>query len=105
MKNAIVSIAIAIITAGTIGSPRMLAQARDIPSAGTTAPPGETPEQRGRKLLDEMVTALGGDAWLHRHDVQVKGRTAAFFHGSPTGMIIEYDAWRQFPDGTHPEAE
>ena len=105
MKNAVVSIAIAIITAGTIGSPRMLAQARDIPSAGATETPGETPEQRGRKLLDEMVTALGGDAWLHRHDVQVKGRTAAFFHGSPTGMIIEYDAWRQFPDGTHPEAE
>jgi hypothetical protein len=105
MKKAVLSIAIAMIIAGTLGSSRLLAQASDIPSAAPTATAGETPEQRGRKLLGEMVTALGGDAWLHRHDMQVKGRTAAFFQGTPTGMVIEYDAWRQFPDGSHPEAE
>ncbi len=38
------------------------AQARDIPSAAPVHPDVETPEQRGRILLDQMVTALGGDA-------------------------------------------
>jgi hypothetical protein len=81
------------------------AQARDIPSAAPVHPPGETPEQHGRHLLDEMVTALGGDAWLHRKDMTVKGRTAAFFRGAPTGFVVEYSGNRQFPQDGRPEAE
>jgi hypothetical protein len=64
-----------------------------------------TQEQRGRKLLDEMVTALGGQAWLDRKDMQVWGRTAAFFQGQPNLNVIEYTGWRQFPDATHAGAE
>jgi hypothetical protein len=80
-------------------------QARDIPSAAPVRPAGETPEQRGRALLDQMVTALGGDAWLHRKDMTVKGRTAAFFRGAPTGFVVEYSGNRQFPVDGRPEAE
>jgi hypothetical protein len=52
-----------------------------------------------------MVTALGGDAWLHRKDMTVKGRTAAFFRGAPTGFVVEYSGNRQFPQDGRPEAE
>src|ERR1700733_14198814 len=81
------------------------AQARDIPSAAPVPTPGQTQEQRGRILLDQMVTALGGDAWLHRKDMTVKGRTAAFFRGAPTGFVVEYSGNRQFPHDGRPDAE
>jgi hypothetical protein len=81
------------------------AQAHDIPSAAPTLPAGQTQEQRGRLLLDQMVAALGGDAWLHRTDMTVRGRTAAFFRGEPTGAVIEYSGYRQFPVDGRPEAE
>ncbi len=69
------------------------AQARDIPSAAPTQMKG-TPEEQGKRLLDEMVDALGGPAWLDRHNVQVWGRTAQFYQGQPNGVGIEYTGWR-----------
>jgi hypothetical protein len=89
----------------TLATPLLLAQASDIPNATTAQPSPQTQEQRGRQLMGEMVTALGGDAWLHRRDMQFHGRVAAFFQGRPNGMVVEFDAWQQFPDGTQPEAE
>jgi hypothetical protein len=81
------------------------AQASEIPSAAPTQPANQTQEQRGRILLDRMVAALGGDAWLHRRDMTVRGRTAAFFRGAPNGSVIEYSGNRQFALDGKPEAE
>jgi len=80
-------------------------QASEIPSAAPVQPSGQTPEQRGRKLLDEMVEALGGDAWLNRHNVQEYGHLARFFRGAPTGIVINFTATHQFPGNNRPEAE
>ena len=73
------------------------AQARDIPSAAPTQAAGKTQEERGRLLLDEMVTALGGQPWLDRRTMQQEGHTAAFFHGAPTGSVTDFWSFRQFP--------
>lgn len=78
-------------------------------SAGAPPPPPAQNQQqdqleRGRQLLDQMVAALGGEAWLNRKDMQFHGRVASFFQGRPNGMVIEFDAWHRFPDATHPEA-
>lgn len=89
---------------GMLASPRLIAQANDIPSAAPTAS-GMTQEQLGRKLLDEMVEALGGQAWLDRKDVEVRGHTAAFYRGAPTGSVVEYSGWRRFPEGSQTGAE
>ncbi|MCU1323308.1 MAG: hypothetical protein JWM43_2957 [Acidobacteriaceae bacterium] len=80
-------------------------QASEIPSAQQTLLPGQTQEQRGRILLDQMVAALGGDAWLHRKDMTVRGRTAAFFRGAPNGYVVEYSGNRQFAQDGKAEAE
>jgi hypothetical protein len=80
-------------------------QASEIPSAAPTHPAGSTSEQRGRALLDQMVTALGGEAWLNRKDMSVHGHTAAFFHGAPTGLNVEYSGAHQFAANGRPEAE
>ncbi|MEO6804922.1 MAG: hypothetical protein ABI286_03785 [Edaphobacter sp.] len=85
--------------------PRPLqAQARDIPSAAPKQASGENAEQRGRKLLDQMLEALGGDAWLNRHNVREFGHLAHFFQGAPNGYVVDFTAARQFATADHPEA-
>ena len=98
-------VVLCLVVMGTLISPRMFAQANNIPSAAPTNQAGMTQEQLGHKLLDERVEALGGQAWLNRKDMQVRGHTAAFFRGAPTGMVVDYDGWRRFPDGSVPGAE
>lgn len=90
---------------GLVAPSRLLAQASSIPSAAPGEHKGMTQEQYGKKLLDEMFEALGGEAWLNRKDLQVSGRTAAFFQGAPNGTVIEYTGWRRFPDATQEGAE
>ncbi len=93
----------------TLSSPAAMGAGRRHSSAAHRKPTpqtaAETQEQRGRQLLDEMVTALGGPAWLNRKDMRFHGRVASFFRGQPNGSVVDYDAWRQFPDATHPEAD
>jgi hypothetical protein len=102
MKKVVLSVAMALATA--IPHP-LWGQASEIPSAAPVQPAGETPEQRGRKLLDEMVEALGGDAWLHRHNARDYGNLARFFRGAPTGIVVNFTTIHQFPGDNRPEAE
>lgn len=90
---------------GVFAPPLLRAQASDIPNATTSQPSPQTQEQRGRQLMDQMVAALGGPAWLNRKDMQFHGRIASFFHGRPNGMIVEFDAWQQFPEANQQQAE
>ncbi|NYF49733.1 hypothetical protein [Tunturiibacter gelidoferens] len=79
-------------------------QANDIPSAAPVMPAGQTPEQHGRKVLDEMVEALGGDAWLHRRNMRELGHIGRFFRGTPTGVVIDFTSTRQFATADRFEA-
>jgi len=89
---------------GFASSRPMWSQASEIPSAGQVIPNGETPEQHGRKLLNEMLEALGGDAWLHRHNMRELGHIGRFFHGTPTGIVIDFTSTRQFATADRFEA-
>ncbi len=93
MKQATLSITLGLLITAT---PFLRAQARDIPSAGPTHPADQTQEQRGRKLLDQMLEALGGDAWLNRRNVRVLGHLGRFFQGAPNGIVIDFTATHQF---------
>jgi len=84
------------------GSTRAHGQASELPSAAPSTVAGESPEQRGRRLLDEMVTALGGPAWLNRRTVYLEGRTARFFHGQPTESVTRFDEWTKLADWSLP---
>ncbi len=66
-------------------TPRLHAQASAIPSAqaGPESQPASGELSKGRKKLDEMVQALGGDAWLNRQDWAFEGRAATFYKGMP----------------------
>jgi hypothetical protein len=99
--------ALALLAGWFAASARLLGQASDIPSAApaSDAANGQTTEQRGRALIDEMVAALGGELWLNRATVQLEGRGAAFFHGQPDTGISEYHEARRFPASGLPEAD
>lgn len=49
-----------------------------------------------RRVLDQMVAALGGDAWLAQQNMVRDGHVAVFYHGQPepgTTLFFETHAW------------
>jgi hypothetical protein len=61
---------------------------------------GKTEADRGRKLLDAMVTALGGEAWLNRQTWIFYGRTATFYKGQPDASAPQFEEYgRMSPFG------
>jgi hypothetical protein len=54
---------------------------------------GKTEADRGRKLLDAMVAALGGDAWLNRQTWIFYGRTATFYKGQPDASAPQFEEY------------
>jgi hypothetical protein len=54
--------------------------------------------RQARAVLDAMVQALGGDAWLNMKNQVREGRLAAFYQGKPTGSITKYWEFHAWPD-------
>jgi hypothetical protein len=48
---------------------------------------------KGRALIDAMVKALGGDAWLNREDWIFHGREATFYKGQPHEGAPEFEEY------------
>jgi hypothetical protein len=70
------------------------AQAATVPSMQVARSGDEKAEaERGRKLLDGMVAALGGDAWLHRQTWIFYGRTATFYKGQPDAAAPQFEEY------------
>ena len=67
--------------------------------ANAPAPMDETGQKnaaQARGILDAMVKALGGEAWLNQKNVVREGHIAAFFHGDPdpgTTLFWEFHSW------------
>ena len=53
---------------------------------------------KARQLIEQMVQALGGDAYLHFTDIEQEGRTNGFYHGNPTGGTAPFWRFYKFPD-------
>ena len=54
--------------------------------------------KQARAVLDLMVEALGGQAWLNMKTVEREGQVAAFFHGHPDVGTTMYFEFHQSPD-------
>jgi hypothetical protein len=72
--------------------------------AQTDAPPAQSipvDQQNARKaraLLDQMVQALGGQAYLEIRDISREGRTYSFHLGQPNSFGIVFWQFYQYPD-------
>jgi hypothetical protein len=101
----LLAVIVGTVLAGPLVSTAVHAQARDIPSAAPTQTAGKNQEERGKLLLDQMVAALGGEQWLNRRTMYEEGHTASFFRGAPTGSVVDFWSFHQFPLGAQPDLE
>lgn len=99
MKLFVVALALLGLTAG----PVCAQTAQEMKNAAPEHRKGETQEQKGKRLLDEMVTALGGDAWLNKKTMYREGQTASFFRGAPTGSVVQFVEYKKFGTPGSPE--
>ena len=103
MKGFVIGCALLAGVATAGAAPARGQSAGDLKSAAPPAVAGETPEQHGKRLLDEMVKALGGDAWLNKRTSYSEGQVAAFFRGQPTGSVIRFVQYKRFATPNSPE--
>jgi hypothetical protein len=54
--------------------------------------------RKARALLDQMIQALGGQAYLNIQDVSWEGRTYSFFHGQPNSVGTLFWRFYKYPD-------
>ena len=74
-----------------IPSARLHAQASSIPSAGSSVDKNDP--EAGRKLLDKMVEALGGQAWLNRVDYSATGQAGTFYKGAANPYVAQFERY------------
>lgn len=72
---------------------RLRAQASAIPSAQTID--ANDPEA-GRKLLDKMIQALGGDAWRNRVDYTATGQAGSFYKSAANPYVTQFERYVRF---------
>ncbi len=73
------------------------AQASAIPSAQLPGTESETAQgEKGRQLLAQMVSALGGALWLNRQDMVRTGRIATFYKGQPHPGAPGFEEYYRF---------
>lgn len=54
--------------------------------------------QKALHILNDMIKALGGDAYLNVRDTKIEGRAYAFYHGQPSGQGLEFWRFWEWPD-------
>jgi hypothetical protein len=64
----------------------------------TGDPTADAEQQKVKALLQQMIQALGSDAWLHAPGYELIGRTSGFYQGKPTGEITDFWDYHQPPD-------
>jgi len=52
------------------------------------APPQETRQQRGKRVVEEALAALGGPAFLHMEDRVETGRAYSFYNAQLSGLSV-----------------
>jgi hypothetical protein len=67
-------------------------------ASSQTGSPLDPDALKAKKLIDQMIQALGGDAYLHVQDITQEGRTNGFYHGRPTGGTAPFWRFYKFPD-------
>ena len=62
-------------------------------TAATPTPMAASEQERGRRLLDQMQQALGGEKWLHRGTERLEGKGAAFYKSAPNPYETQFEEY------------
>ena len=72
------------------------------PAAAKNPPPAVDPQvanaQKARRLVDEAIQALGGQAYLNITDMTQEGRTYSFYHGEANSLGTLFWRFWKWPD-------
>ena len=69
------------------------------PTAQFAATAAKDPSvQKAKQILDAMINALGGEAYLNIRDMSSEGRSYAFWRGRPSGTGVVFWRFWQWPD-------
>ncbi|HEV2117057.1 MAG TPA: hypothetical protein VGR48_13580 [Terriglobales bacterium] len=72
-------------------------QASTPSAAATQAAPQDENARQARARIEQMIQALGGQAWLNVTDMRQQGRTWSIYHDQPTGTAEFWLFWK-YPD-------
>jgi hypothetical protein len=67
-------------------------------TSSPSIPPDQLNARQARELVEKGIKALGGDAYLHVHDMQDQGRVYSFYHGRPTTNGVFFWRFVEYPD-------
>jgi hypothetical protein len=76
----------------------LLSSAPVFAQGSTPTPTVDSSAQKARKLIDQMIAALGGEAWLTYKTMEQQGRSYSFFQGKPTSAGTLFWRFYEYPD-------
>jgi len=68
------------------------------PASSPSIPVDQENARKAKALIDQMIQALGGGAYLNIQDISQEGRTYSFHLGEPSGVGILFWRFYKFPD-------
>ncbi|MCU1309657.1 MAG: hypothetical protein JWO20_782 [Candidatus Angelobacter sp.] len=68
------------------------------PSNSTVQNPAEANAQQARKIVEQSIQALGGQAFLTFTDLDQQGRGYGFSQNAPQGVGVPYERKYRYPD-------
>ncbi len=74
------------------------AQTSTAPAASAPASSQDPSARKARQILDQMIQALGGQAYMSIQDMSQEGRGYSFYQGKPDSLGTVYWLFWKFPD-------
>jgi hypothetical protein len=68
------------------------------PPAATSIPIDQESVRKAKTLLDQMIEALGGNAYLNVEDISTEGRSYGFHLGESEGVGVLFWRFYRYPD-------
>jgi hypothetical protein len=68
--------------------------AQETPAAKSPTPAAQTNQQKARAIVDQMIQALGGQAFLTVQDYYAEGRLGSFHNETLQGWSLFYRYWK-----------
>jgi hypothetical protein len=79
-------------------APGSAAPAASSNSSSAALPAADPSAAKAHQLLDQMIAALGGPAWLNYKTLSQQGRSYSFYHGKPTSAGTLFWRFYEYPD-------
>jgi hypothetical protein len=99
MKHlALLVLTFGLITTSVLGQTTSPADTRKAPASAQAIPAVHENQRKAQTLLDQMIEALGGQAYLNIQDVSQEGRGYTFHLGRPNSMGTVFWRFYKFPD-------